>query len=148
MKIRIIISCILIRCNYDKSLEMIQPLVQEVCTFCVFSFGPLVTKRRIRLDQNLVSELLLPSGTYEQSFESIARSSGYKTCPANVRRRTPRDRIGSPGEPKVRFYPGRLLLKECRVIKHTMKQVTSILVLLLWYMYVVALDFVNIKCFS
>jgi hypothetical protein len=29
-------SCILIRCTYDKSLEMIQPLVQELALF-VFS---------------------------------------------------------------------------------------------------------------
>jgi hypothetical protein len=34
----------------------------------VFGFGPLVAKPRIRLDRNLVRELLLPSGTYVQSF--------------------------------------------------------------------------------
>jgi hypothetical protein len=50
---------------------MIQPLVQE---FLVFGFGPLVAKPRIRLDRNLICELLLPSGTYVQSFESIALS--------------------------------------------------------------------------
>jgi hypothetical protein len=38
-------------------------------TFCVFGFGPLVAKTRIRLNRNLVCELLLPSG-----FWSIALS--------------------------------------------------------------------------
>jgi hypothetical protein len=59
-------SCILIRCTYDKNLEMIQPLVQELALF-VF-----VAKPRIRLDRNLVCELLLPSGIYLQSFGSMA----------------------------------------------------------------------------
>jgi hypothetical protein len=45
-----------------------------------------------RLDQNLVCELLLPSGT---KFW-VNSSSGYKACRANRWRRTPRDRIGSP----------------------------------------------------
>jgi hypothetical protein len=40
--------------------------------FCVFGFGPLVVKPRIRLDRNLVCELLFHSGTYVQSFGSIA----------------------------------------------------------------------------
>jgi hypothetical protein len=42
---------------------MIQPLDQEFSTFCVFGFGPLVAKPRIRQDRNLACELLLPSGT-------------------------------------------------------------------------------------
>jgi hypothetical protein len=53
-------SCILIRYTYDKN------------TFCVFGFGPLVAKPRIRLARNLVCELLLPSDTYVQSYRSIA----------------------------------------------------------------------------
>jgi hypothetical protein len=65
-------SCILIRCTYDKNLQMIQPLllVEELqffymhSTFCVFGFGPLVPKPRIRLDRNLVCDLLLRSSTY------------------------------------------------------------------------------------
>jgi hypothetical protein len=61
-----IISCILIRCTYDKNWEMIHS------TFCVFGFGPLVAKPTIRLDRNFVCELLLPSGTYVQSLGSIA----------------------------------------------------------------------------
>jgi hypothetical protein len=60
-------------CTYDKNLEMIQPLVQDFLVFC-FGFGPLVAKVRISLDQNLVCELLLPSGTYVQCFGSIALS--------------------------------------------------------------------------
>jgi hypothetical protein len=86
-------SCILSRCTYDKKLEMIQPLVQEFnSTFCVSDFGPLVAKPRIRLDRNLVCELLFPSGTKLQ----VNSSSSYETCPANGRRRqTPRDCIGS-----------------------------------------------------
>jgi hypothetical protein len=51
-------SCILIIYTYDKNL--------------FFGFGPLVAKPSIRLDRNLVRELLLPSGTYVQSFGSIA----------------------------------------------------------------------------
>jgi hypothetical protein len=51
-------------CTYDKNLEMIQPLVQElfIIFLSVFVFV-LVAKPRIRLDQHLVCELLLPSGT-------------------------------------------------------------------------------------
>jgi hypothetical protein len=64
-------SCILIKLTYNKNLEMIQPLVQELNS-TVFSFGPLVAKPRIRSDQNLACELLLPSGTYVQSLGSIA----------------------------------------------------------------------------
>jgi hypothetical protein len=47
-----------------------------------------VAKPRIRLDRNLVCELLLPSDTYVQS------SSGYKTFPANRRRWMQGDCIG------------------------------------------------------
>jgi hypothetical protein len=61
-------------CTYDKNLEMFQPLVQELYQFLVFGFGHLVAKPRIRLDRNLVCELLLSSGTYVQSFASIALS--------------------------------------------------------------------------
>jgi hypothetical protein len=32
---------------HDKNLELIQPLVQEF-TFCVYGFGPLAAKPRIR----------------------------------------------------------------------------------------------------
>jgi hypothetical protein len=55
---------------------MMYPLVQEflVIGFC---FDPLVAKPRIRLDRNLVCELLLPSGTYVQSFGSIAHSISW-----------------------------------------------------------------------
>jgi hypothetical protein len=53
-------SCILITCiryTYDKNLELIQPLLQECpSTFCVFGFGPLVAKQRIRSSQNLATE--------------------------------------------------------------------------------------------
>jgi hypothetical protein len=70
-------------CAYDKNLKMIQPLVQElfeddpaissgVTSVFGFQFWPLVAKPRIRLDQNLACELLLPSGTYVQSFRTIA----------------------------------------------------------------------------
>jgi hypothetical protein len=52
---------------------MIQPLVQDR-VISVFGFGPLVAMPRNRLDRNLVCELLLPSGTYVQSFGSIALS--------------------------------------------------------------------------
>jgi hypothetical protein len=52
-------------CTYDKNLEMIRPLVQEL-----YQFWALVAKPRIRLDRNLVCELLLPSGTHLQSFGS------------------------------------------------------------------------------
>jgi hypothetical protein len=71
MKNLVIMSCILIRCTND-NLEMIQPLVPEFSTFCVFGFDPLVAKPRIRLDRNLACELILRSGTYVQSFGSIA----------------------------------------------------------------------------
>jgi hypothetical protein len=57
---------------------MIQSLVQEIYTFCVFGFETLVAKLRIRLDQNLVCELLLRSGTYLRKFWAN-RSSGDKT---------------------------------------------------------------------
>jgi hypothetical protein len=50
-------TCILFltRCTYYKKLEMIQPLVQELyySTFCIFGFGPLVAKPRIRSDRSL-----------------------------------------------------------------------------------------------
>jgi hypothetical protein len=59
-------SCTLIRYTYDKNLEMIQPLVQE---FSVLA--PWWPSQETRLDRNLVCELLLPSGTYVQSFGSI-----------------------------------------------------------------------------
>jgi hypothetical protein len=48
-------------------------------TFCVFGFGPLVAKPRIRLDWNLVCDLLLPSGTYVQGFGSIAPAVTKRT---------------------------------------------------------------------
>jgi hypothetical protein len=90
-------SCILIRYTYDKNLEMIQPLVELLSTFCVISFGPLVANPRIRQDRNLVCELLLPSGTYEQIFRSIAPAVTKRALLMDNgrRRRTPRDRIGS-----------------------------------------------------
>jgi hypothetical protein len=50
---------------------MIQPFVQELYHFLCFRFCPLVAKPRLGLDRNLVCELLLPSGTYVQSFRSI-----------------------------------------------------------------------------
>jgi hypothetical protein len=40
-----IMSCILIKCTYDKNLEMIQPLVQELALIGVFGFGPLESDR-------------------------------------------------------------------------------------------------------
>jgi hypothetical protein len=52
-------------CTYDKKSERIQPLVQKLS---VFGIGSLVAKLRIRLDRNLVCELLLPRGTY-QAFQ-------------------------------------------------------------------------------
>jgi hypothetical protein len=63
----------------------------------VFSVG-------IRLDQNLVCELLLPSGTYVQSFRSIA--------PAVTKRAVLMDDddgrhvIHCIGEPKSGFFTG------------------------------------------
>jgi hypothetical protein len=53
-------------------------LFRSYDTFCVFGFGPLVAKQRIRLDRNLVCELLLHSGTYVQSFGSIASAAVTK----------------------------------------------------------------------
>jgi hypothetical protein len=50
-------------CTYDKNLETIQPLVQELYQ---------LAKLRIRQDWNFVCELLLPSGTYVQSFGPTA----------------------------------------------------------------------------
>jgi hypothetical protein len=35
-----IMSCILIRCTYDKNLEMIQPLVQQLLHFLCFRLWP------------------------------------------------------------------------------------------------------------
>jgi hypothetical protein len=46
--------------------------VMYPCTYCVFGFGTLVAKPRIRFDQNLVCELRWPRGKYVQSFKSIA----------------------------------------------------------------------------
>jgi hypothetical protein len=40
--------------------------------FVFFRFWPLGAKPGIKLDRNLVCELLLPSGTYVQCFGSIA----------------------------------------------------------------------------
>jgi hypothetical protein len=60
-------SCIFIRCTYDKCLVMIQTLVVVVVGFC-----PLMAKPRISLDRNFVCELLLPCGTYIQRFGSIS----------------------------------------------------------------------------
>jgi hypothetical protein len=61
---------ILIRCIHDKNFELIQSFVLSYSSFCVF--GPLVAKSRIRLDRNLVCELLLPSSTlYVQSFGTL-----------------------------------------------------------------------------
>jgi hypothetical protein len=71
-------------CTYDKNLEMIQPLVQE-SLIALFGFGPLVAKLRIRLDRNLVCELLLPGGTYVQSFGSIALSCFSKMAIIELR---------------------------------------------------------------
>jgi hypothetical protein len=48
---------------------MIQPGV--IALFCIFSFGPLVAKLRIRSDRNLVSRVISPRGRYVQSFRSI-----------------------------------------------------------------------------
>jgi hypothetical protein len=59
-----IMSCILIRYTYDKNLEMIQSLVQEL--------WPPGGQTKNQMDRNLVCELLLPSGTYVQSFGSTA----------------------------------------------------------------------------
>jgi hypothetical protein len=55
----------------DKNVDMIEPLVS---TFCVFNFGPLVAKPRIRSDQNFICEVIWPrsTSTYVQSFRSIA----------------------------------------------------------------------------
>jgi hypothetical protein len=41
--------------------------------------GPLVAKPRIKMDRNLGCELLLPSGTYVQSFGSIAPAVTERT---------------------------------------------------------------------
>jgi hypothetical protein len=62
-----------IRCTYDKNLEMIQPLVQELTLF-VFSVLALWWPSQESDDRNLACKLLLvlPSGTYVQSFRSIA----------------------------------------------------------------------------
>jgi hypothetical protein len=38
----------------------------------IFGFGPLVAKPRITSDRNLVCEVIWPSGTYMESFMSIA----------------------------------------------------------------------------
>jgi hypothetical protein len=54
-----------------------------------------VAKPSIRLDRNLVCELLLPSGTPCTKFR-VNSSSGYKTCPANGRLWMPLDCVGSP----------------------------------------------------
>jgi hypothetical protein len=37
-----------------------------ISDFIFFFFGSLVAKPKIRLDRNLVCELLLPNGTYEE----------------------------------------------------------------------------------
>jgi hypothetical protein len=70
-----------------------------VIELCVFSFGPLVAKPRIRLDRNLVCDF---SGTYVQSFGSIAPAVTKRDVLTDKDdgRRMPRDRIDSPGEPK------------------------------------------------
>jgi hypothetical protein len=79
---------------------MIQPLVQELLSTCVLGFGPLLAKPRIRLDRNLVCELLLSSGNvhYVHIFRSIALAVTKRTLLTDDgrwrRRRTPR--IGFP----------------------------------------------------
>jgi hypothetical protein len=60
-------SCILTRCTYDKSSGDLAPWWNQT--------------------GNMVCELLLPNGTYVQGF-IVNCSSGYKTRPANGRRRT------------------------------------------------------------
>jgi hypothetical protein len=78
---------------------MIQPLAKELYNFLCFRFWSLVAKPRIRLDQNLVCELLLPSGTYVQSFGSMAPADTKRAMLTDDNdyglRQTPRDRIGS-----------------------------------------------------
>jgi predicted transcriptional regulator len=49
-----IMSSILIRCTYDKNLEMIQPLVQENSTLLVFKDGHLAAIFEVRSGRNSV----------------------------------------------------------------------------------------------
>jgi hypothetical protein len=72
-------------CTNDKNLEMIQPLVQVgLYHILVFGFGSLVAKSRIRLDRNLVCELLLPivvqltSVTFKNRLSNRRQNCGIK----------------------------------------------------------------------
>jgi hypothetical protein len=82
-------SCILIRHTYDKNLEMIQQLVQQLLYFLCFRFW----------QQSDWTEIWSASYSYLLVCTKfrVNSSSSYETCPANGwRRRTLRDWIGSP----------------------------------------------------
>jgi hypothetical protein len=60
-----IMSCILIRCTHDKQIWSWSSYLIRNCVFC---FGPLVTKPRIRLDRNWVCQVIWPRGTKCTTF--------------------------------------------------------------------------------
>jgi hypothetical protein len=102
-------SCILIRCTYDKSLEMIQPAISSGVIVPFVFLVPFVFSALAHwwssqeLDcTEIWSELLLPGGTYIQSFGSIAPAFSKRALQTDDGgRQTPRDCIGSLGEPKI-----------------------------------------------
>jgi hypothetical protein len=71
-----IMSCISIRCTYDTNLQLIQPLLQELQHFVFLVWTPWWPRQESDWTEiwSVSYRVLLSSGTYVQSFGSIALS--------------------------------------------------------------------------
>jgi hypothetical protein len=73
-------TCILTRCNNDKNLEMIQPLVQELQHFLCFQFWPSGSQAKIQIGPKFGLYSHFTLGYICTKFQ-VNSPSSYETCP-------------------------------------------------------------------